>query len=469
MIARLLNHKLGLAGLLLTGVAVALWLAYNARPPGLIACACSDLAPPPSTNWLAAQAAATYYVDGTNGDDNNPGTAVEPWQTVQHASDTIAPGDTVIIAAGIYRGDDIRFGPPGEGPNALTTFKAAPGARVIFTTADDRPPTVYITRSYLRIEGLWFGGQFEEETRIFTGGGFDNRFGKELIDNTFFGYEELSAGAIENVFFQGNRFVNFGGGTGHHTVYLSGGYGPYAQHAIVDNNIFVSGFGGYAIHGWHNWRSSIITRNFIGEAVWGLVTDGSDHLIANNFIWRSRGLPGNHGPIGAWLPGKNVIFVNNILGPSSPIIGSHSSNLLSHNAFLETAAAGNAAITLTPGEEATELGVSAANIDAAISALNNAFAQPVNSIYTDAAIETHFATLRPQIPQESPLYEAGVDWNPFDGLGTMNVGPDVLVPASPIAFWLAFIGQGLCDWDSFGNVDCAELHILFIPLIITQH
>ena len=45
--------------------------------------------------------AATYYV-ATNGDDNNPGTELEPFQTFQKGMDSAGDGDTVFIKTGVY-------------------------------------------------------------------------------------------------------------------------------------------------------------------------------------------------------------------------------------------------------------------------------------------------------------------------------------------------------------------------------
>lgn len=42
-----------------------------------------------------------YYV-APDGDDGNPGTIDSPWQTIQHAADTLVAGDTVYIRAGTY-------------------------------------------------------------------------------------------------------------------------------------------------------------------------------------------------------------------------------------------------------------------------------------------------------------------------------------------------------------------------------
>ena len=44
----------------------------------------------------------TYYVS-PSGDDNDEGSADDPWRTVQKAAESVGPGDTVLIQPGIYR------------------------------------------------------------------------------------------------------------------------------------------------------------------------------------------------------------------------------------------------------------------------------------------------------------------------------------------------------------------------------
>ena len=75
----------------------------------------------------SACSAATYYVS-TQGSDNNPGTSQSPWATLQHAVDTIAPGDNILVESGTYVG--CRIGIPG-GPSSPKTLQAAPGAAVL--------------------------------------------------------------------------------------------------------------------------------------------------------------------------------------------------------------------------------------------------------------------------------------------------------------------------------------------------
>jgi hypothetical protein len=46
----------------------------------------------------------TYYVNGTTGNDSNPGTLAQPWKTIGNgdAQGILNPGDTVVVNAGIY-------------------------------------------------------------------------------------------------------------------------------------------------------------------------------------------------------------------------------------------------------------------------------------------------------------------------------------------------------------------------------
>src|SRR5690349_19890427 len=72
--------------------------------------------------------AADYHV-ATDGDDGNPGSADEPWKTVQKAADTMNPGDSVTVHAGTYRE---WIDPPrgGTSNDARITYQAAEGEDV---------------------------------------------------------------------------------------------------------------------------------------------------------------------------------------------------------------------------------------------------------------------------------------------------------------------------------------------------
>ena len=399
-----------------------------------------------------------YFVS-VDGDDGSPGIESEPWRTIQKAIDTISAGDTVIIGDGIYLLDGVRFGPAGLNADNKTTFKAANGARPILTTPTGGPPGFDVQKNYVRIEGLWAGGIYAPGTNIFIGGGSAGLgWGKELVNNTFFGYEELGQGTSEWNLYQGNRFIHYGGGTYQHGIYLSGGYlpNPLAQHAIVDNNIFIGGgHGGYSIHGWHNWCSSVITRNFISGSNWGIVVDGSDHLVANNMVWRLVGA------IGAYLRGNKVVFVNNILANGIRFANPRGvDGVIDTNAFLgeTTEALGDNIISVGEADITQALGVSATVLDATIASLETAFADTVVSIYANEDIEGLFDILKLTIPTDSPLYQTGIDWT---GEGNINIGPDIIAPNTATRMWAAFNDLGLCDWDDEGNFVCPEQRIIF--------
>lgn len=74
--------------------------------------------------------AATYYV-ATNGNNNNPGTAAQPWATLQKAVDAVAPGDVIIVRPGTYAG--CRIGKSGT-PNLPITLKADAGVRPLINS-----------------------------------------------------------------------------------------------------------------------------------------------------------------------------------------------------------------------------------------------------------------------------------------------------------------------------------------------
>ncbi len=76
---------------------------------------------------VSVASATTYYVSN-QGNDGHAGSLQQPWATLQHAVDTIAPGDTILVESGTYAG--CRIGIPG-GQKAPKTLQAAPGAHVL--------------------------------------------------------------------------------------------------------------------------------------------------------------------------------------------------------------------------------------------------------------------------------------------------------------------------------------------------
>ena len=74
----------------------------------------------------------TYYVDcqAKNADDNGPGTQEHPFRTINRAAQVLQPGERVVIAEGVYR-EFVRPARGGTGPDAMISYEAAPGAKVV--------------------------------------------------------------------------------------------------------------------------------------------------------------------------------------------------------------------------------------------------------------------------------------------------------------------------------------------------
>ncbi|HTF20504.1 MAG TPA: DUF1565 domain-containing protein, partial [Chryseolinea sp.] len=55
------------------------------------------------SGWSSLLFATDYYVGGAGAADSNPGTASQPFLTVQKAASVAKAGDVVNIRAGVYR------------------------------------------------------------------------------------------------------------------------------------------------------------------------------------------------------------------------------------------------------------------------------------------------------------------------------------------------------------------------------
>ena len=76
-----------------------------------------------------AHAATIYYVDGTNGNDDWPGTESQPWKTINKAAQTMVAGDTVLVRAGTY---NERIYPANSGNSSnWITYKPYPSETAI--------------------------------------------------------------------------------------------------------------------------------------------------------------------------------------------------------------------------------------------------------------------------------------------------------------------------------------------------
>ncbi|MFC1878419.1 right-handed parallel beta-helix repeat-containing protein [Chloroflexota bacterium] len=96
-------------------------------PPGPEPTRTDAAQPEPTREGPDARQWAVYYVS-PSGSDDNPGTEVEPWLTIQKAADTLEAGETVYIRAGTYH-ESVQ--PKNTGvEGAYITYTAYPGEQV---------------------------------------------------------------------------------------------------------------------------------------------------------------------------------------------------------------------------------------------------------------------------------------------------------------------------------------------------
>ena len=116
--------------------------------------------------WLAlalasacASARAASYRVAPGGDDTAPGTAAQPWKTLQHAADRARGGDLVTIEPGAYVGFSLACPPQTEvAPPAWITFSAEPGVVIDARNARTSDGIDLEGCSYVVIEGFEVAG-----------------------------------------------------------------------------------------------------------------------------------------------------------------------------------------------------------------------------------------------------------------------------------------------------------------------
>lgn len=265
----------------------------------------------------------TCYVSAKNGSDENPGTQEKPWLTIEKATKSIRPGDTVLVLPGVYRAKCFDFRPGGEGPDRRTVFKFAqepkPQGRAVLTGPESLTPS-FTMAPYTRIEGLWIGG-LPPRTQEEGACGAINREGIEVIGCTFWGrfFQLLTGNTARNILVRGNLLVHMGGDWLHHPIYISGGPPPTTQDCRFIGNVILNG-GGFALHCWHQPINVTIVGNFTSGCMADMVAQGPGHIIHHNVFWKPRGKPDR--PEWNWnalLPNDVLRFDNNLLGSNHPI------------------------------------------------------------------------------------------------------------------------------------------------------
>lgn len=256
--------------------------------------------------------AADYFV-ATTGDDGNAGSQSEPWRTLQHAADTVGPGDTVSVRGGNYTGAYIETSGTPSQPIVFQAF----GGEVPSITADNpRTPDGFNLEgaSYVTVQGFAINGRSRAGIRAVTCGHVTIRNNHADGNGTW----GIFTGFCDDVLIENNVAANSGE---QHGIYVSNSgdrpvirgntiYGNYQagihmngdgseggdgiiSNAIVENNrIYDNGAGGGSGINCDGVQDSIIRNNLVydehasGISLYQIDGGGpsSGNLVANNTV-----------------------------------------------------------------------------------------------------------------------------------------------------------------------------------------
>jgi len=270
--------------------------------------ACTDGPTPAAT----AASAPVYYLDGQSGDDNQRGTLpAKAWRTLARVNEALMPGDTVVIAGGIYP-QQIRPARSG-GVGGRITYRAAPGATVILEGGGRLFDLA--GRSYVTIEGLTFRNPGYAWGRI--AGGQQN----EIIRNVFVAAGrteayvglELSRAVYNRI--AGNEFRNWGDAASAwgDAVRLTDG----ADHNLLETNRFVNA--GHSLLGIETSFNVVRGNRF--ENAWEKGID---------LVWRVNP---------PWAPGQEFVARRNLIEDNQFLRCRQSSDGLAGGVGIQMAAA----------------------------------------------------------------------------------------------------------------------------------
>lgn len=210
--------------------------------------------------------AATYYIDGSNGNDSNSGTIASPWKTISKANSALKAGDTVYIIAGTYASEQITPANSGTSGNYIT-YQNYNGETV--TISGGSRQANLINKNWIKIDGINFyksssswvylsGSNYNiiqnctfHVAKAYGGFNlFDNSTYNKILDNTFFDSPDagnaqgtnpadhlrVRLGSTHNLF-EGNTFNK----TGHVSLFIQARYNVIRGNTI--QNKYHTGLG----------------------------------------------------------------------------------------------------------------------------------------------------------------------------------------------------------------------------------
>ncbi len=189
----------------------------------------ADLVCNEETRACEAPPAKTYYVDDDaklqpqHDTSAEAGTINNPFRSLRHAANVVAPGDTVIIRAGTYVSDSTKqtdaLAQITTSGTAMApiTFKAADGEKVVLSGSGNLNILLDIAAAYINIEGLELTGA--RRCAIVINGPASHHVNIRMChahhndhDNRFIGAAFRTSGPVEDILFEDCLSNNNAGG-----------------------------------------------------------------------------------------------------------------------------------------------------------------------------------------------------------------------------------------------------------------
>ncbi|HEY6894371.1 MAG TPA: right-handed parallel beta-helix repeat-containing protein [Rhodanobacteraceae bacterium] len=368
--------------------------------------------------------ATTYYVaPPPSGNDGNPGTLGAPWATIQHAADTVQPGDTVQVRAGNYAGGYFETSGTAALPIVLENY---PG-EVPSITADNptTPDGINLEgASYMTVQGFTVNGRTRAGIRavlcehvtirdntmdangvwgVLTGFCDDLLIENNVASNSIEQHGIYVGNSGDRPVIRGNTiFGNNANGIHMNGDVSQGGDGIISDATVEDNVIFDNGVGGGSGINCDGVQDSLIRNNLIydehasGISLYQIDGGGpssGNRVLSNTVLIASNGRWALNIQDGA----ANTIARNNILWNAHSFRGSIDISADSLPGFTDdnnavtdrfTTDGGDTVLTLAEWQQQTGLDL-------------HSFVATPDTLFVDAAADNY------QLSPTSPALDAG--------------------------------------------------------------
>ena len=262
----------------------------------------------------AVTQAAQYFVSNT-GSDTAAGTSAAPWQTLQHAAETVGPGDRVTARAGNYTGFYLDTSGTAAAP---IEFLAEPGTIINQRNATTPDGINLELASYVVIDGFSVTGMPRAGVRSV---GLANNFASHVtvrnVTATNNGKWGIFTGHVNDLLIESN---STSGSIDEHGIYVSNS----GDRPIIRNNVSF------------NNRSNGIHMN-------GDLSQGGDGIISNAIVAGNRIY--NNGVGGG--SGINMDGVKNSLIENNLLYGNHASGISLYKIDGASGSTGNVVVNNT--------------------------------------------------------------------------------------------------------------------------